>query len=41
MIVREDPVVSESDFERTVMTGVMEDLRGLTTYIDESNWRYT
>jgi hypothetical protein len=41
LLVVSDPVLEEAEFERTVMTGVMEDLRGLHAFLDESSWRYT
>jgi hypothetical protein len=41
VLVATDPVIFDGDFERTVVSGVMNDLRGLQQFLDDSNWRHS
>lgn len=39
-LVIAEPVVPDADLERFVLVGVMEELRGLQSFVEETNWRY-
>ncbi len=39
-MLTEDPVVDSRDVDRTLLMETVAELRGLMTYLDESNWKY-